>query len=325
MGAPGLQLAFPWITRGEWSLEDYNPEFLDQFESIVMWEPIIKDLPIFEERIRGLLAAGKQVVINPGRIFGSLAFGVSSSPVAVEGTYTAQPTAGSDAFKGIGRIGPFSYFGGGWRGHMYDGIDGTEATLVRPGADTIPLLSYKEVEGHRLYFDGADLFLLVAVNKDEGAITFLEELLGRVKPNTETVLQPLVSTVELGQDYQRVTVDMPHDGWTVFSESFSPAWRMTRDGKPVPYYPFENMMSFPLPKGQHTLELSYGMTPIQKVSLGLSIVSLALLGVIAILFRLQRVPWRDGPYPALASGMVTRSERGDVWYRRVAASERSRC
>ena len=143
VGAPGLQLAFPWITRGEWSLEDYNPEFLDQFESIVMWEPIIKDLPIFEERIRGLLAGGKQVVINPGRIFGSLAFGVSSSPVAVEGTYTAQPTAGSDAFKGIGRIGPFSYFGGGWRGHMYDGIDGTEATLVRPGADTIPLLSYK--------------------------------------------------------------------------------------------------------------------------------------------------------------------------------------
>ena len=272
-----------------------------------------------------MLAAGKQVVINPGRIFGSLAFGVSSSPVAVEGTYTAQPTAGSDAFKGIGRIGPFSYFGGGWRGHMYDGIDGTEATLVRPGADTIPLLSYKKVEGHRLYFDGADLFLLVAVNKDEGAITFLGELLGRVKPNTETVLQPLVSTVELGQDYQRVTVDMPHDGWTVFSESFSPAWRMTRDGKPVPYYPFENMMSFPLPKGQHTLELSYGMTPIQKVSLGLSLVSLALLGVIAILFRLQRVPWRDGPYPALASGMVTRSERGDVWYRRVAASERSRC
>ena len=247
-----------------------------------------------------MLAAGKQVVINPGRIFGSLAFGVSSSPVAVEGTYTAQPTAGSDAFKGIGRIGPFSYFGGG-------GVRWGRATLVRPGCTTVI---------HRWE---------TAVNKDEGAITFLGELLGRVKPNTETVLQPLVSTVELGQDYQRVTVDMPHDGWTVFSESFSPAWRMTRDGKPVPYYPFENMMSFPLPKGQHTLELSYGMTPIQKVSLGLSLVSLALLGVIAILFRLQRVPWRDGPYPALASGMVTRSERGDVWYRRVAASERSRC
>ena len=293
VGATGLQLAFPWITRGYWSsLEDYEPEFLDQFDSIVMWEPIIKDVPTFGERVRGLLAAEKQILINPGRIFGPLAFGVSSGPMAMEGTYAVRPAADSHDFNDIGRIGPFSYFGGGWRGHMYEGTDGTEGTLARPGTEPIRLLPYKEVEGQRLYFDAADLLLLIAVNKDEDAVAFLMELLGRVKPNTETAMQPLVSTVERGQDHQRVTIEMPDDGWVVFSESFSPAWKMTRGGEPVPYYPFEHMMSFPLPKGQHTLELSYGMTPIQKVSLGLSIVSLALLGAIAILFQ-RLVTWLD--------------------------------
>lgn len=282
VGATGLNRHLPWIATGtSESLEDHDIEFLRSFDAIVLWEPIIKNRKRFEETVSELAAAGTDIYISPGRLVGDFAFGISSEKTAMSGDYRVENGTESSA-PVDGEI--MITLPADWYGHIYEGLDGTEL-LLETGEGTVPLLQYKMVEDRKVYFIGAAaLCLLDTASVDEMKSLLTNNILARSNPETDPGLTPLTSQVAIGKDSMTVEITTEEDSWVILSESYSPSWRISLDGAPAKYQNLENMLAFYLTAGEHTLDFRYGLTPVQVVSLALSLLSLLVL--LVLVFRI---------------------------------------
>ncbi len=283
VGAAGLNRHFPWITRGNSeTLENYDIEFLRQFDIVVLWEPIINDIQHFETIVAELTSAGTDIYISPGRLLGDFAFGISSAKIPMSGMYRVENEVLS---SGSLENEPGLTLPTDWYGHVYDGLDGTELVLENSNR-AIPLLQYKLVNGEKVYFIGAAaLCLLDTSSIDSIKSILIEDILARSNPNTAPNLTPLVSEAAIGIDAMTLDIIVAEDSRVVLSESYSPSWRISVDGNPIKYYNLENMLSFYLPAGEYTLDFRYGMTTTQVISLVLSAISLLVLLAIVFLMK----------------------------------------
>lgn len=298
VGAAGLSGHLPWITRGDTdSLEDHDSSYLEHFDVIILWEPVIKDRQRFEAIITELAASGTDVYISPGRNVGNLAFGVSSEKVPMSGVCQvrneASPPVSDDEALEL-------TLPADWYGHIYYRTDGTDIML--DGSEQIPLLQHKIVGGEKVYFIGAAMLCLLDTTSELEAKMALESMLSRSHPYTDPTITPLPSEVTHASDVMTVEIATSEDGWVILSESYSPSWDMYLDDSPLAYYNIENMLAFYLPAGQHTVKGYYGLTTLQIMSIMLSFVSLIAVFLMLHIIRpfriskttLRNIPWRTG-------------------------------
>ena len=298
VGAAGLSGHLPWITRGDTdSLEDHDSNYLEYFDVIILWEPVIKDIQRFEAIITELAASGTDVYISPGRNVGNLAFGVSSEKVPMSGVCQVRNEASSPVSddEALELTLPAD-----WYGHIYYRTDGTDIML--DGSEQIPLLQHKIVGGEKVYFIGAAMLCLLDTTSELEAKMALESMLSRSHPYTDPTITPLPSEVTHASDVMTVEIATSEDGWVILSESYSPSWDIYLDDSPLAYYNIENMLAFYLPAGQHTVKGYYGLTTLQIISIMLSFVSLIAVFLMLHIIRpfriskttLRNIPWRTG-------------------------------
>lgn len=283
VGAAGLNRHLPWIALGNSdSLEDHDTEYLEHFDAIILWEPVIKDRVSFETMVTALAAAGTDIYISPGRNVGNLAFGVSSEKAPMSGVFRVR----NEASPPVSDDEPLELtLPADWYGHIYYRTDGTDIMLDTDGKP-VPLLQYKLVGGEKVYFIGAAALCLLDTASVNDAKPVLESMLARSNPNTNPGLTPLVSKVTYGTDAMVVEITAEEDSWVILSESYSPSWRISLGDTPIEYQNVENMLSFHLPAGQHTLNFRYRMTATQVTSVVLSVISLLVL--LTVVFRRKK-------------------------------------
>jgi hypothetical protein len=81
--------------------------------------------------------------------------------------------------------------------------------------------------------------------------------------------------------------DFPEDGWLVFQFPFDTGWRISIDGKDVPFYKVnKSFIGFPVRQGKHSIQLSYQqgslLRPWLLVSVIFSTLGLFILLIVAI-------------------------------------------
>jgi membrane protein YfhO len=94
----------------------------------------------------------------------------------------------------------------------------------------------------------------------------------------------------------RIATDSSSGGLLVHSASYSKGWRAVVDGSPVPLYRTDGLLQgVPIPKGRHEVLLEYRPRSFD-VGAAVSLVSLALIGIIVARRRVTAVP-PPGPGP----------------------------
>jgi 6-pyruvoyl-tetrahydropterin synthase related domain len=81
-----------------------------------------------------------------------------------------------------------------------------------------------------------------------------------------------------------VSIDSPEAGALRFRQYYFPGWTAMLDGKPIPVYAEQafGLLTVDLPAGQHTIQVQYEGTSIQKVGTLISLVSVGITLLIAV-------------------------------------------
>jgi hypothetical protein len=110
----------------------------------------------------------------------------------------------------------------------------------------------------------------------------------RVRRFDETSLPQGAALIEAeyGPNRARITVETPAPFQARYLAFYFPGWRATVDGKRVDIVPTkpEGLISFEVPAGRHTLALHFGETPLRLAVDIISLLSLAMLATIAVLY-----------------------------------------
>jgi hypothetical protein len=86
-----------------------------------------------------------------------------------------------------------------------------------------------------------------------------------------------------GQAPNAITIDAGHVGFLILNRRDYPAWRITRNGTPVANLPHRNdgLIALPVPAGPSSVEIAYAQLPDQDLGDGISVLAMALCGVLA--------------------------------------------
>ena len=276
--AAGLVMHFPWIVQGvSYSLEDYSPQELAPFRLIYLIEPEVKDLRRFEEKLRALAAAGKMVIIEPGKadfwpVGGSIPYrekvvpGACLSPGPVAGSlFNSAFSLGNDVEGELPVIG---------------NLDEVWLEMVAGGVRA-PVVGWKNVDGGRVYFVGLALGQQLGTACGGQIKALLERLMDLAAPRKEIFLLPFeVQEAEWGHDsFQfRYSADKTELVWV--SVTYSRRWKAFLDGEPLLVRNLENLILLELPAGEHEVILRYGMTWVSWLGIGIALLALLMLVLI---------------------------------------------
>jgi len=260
------------FVEGREKLDDYSLEDLRSFNSVILYDFKVLNLPVVEEVLEGYVESGGTLVIDTdGTGFKN---GGILSVKSVERDFSGPVE--TESFEGELNFtfSPATYEGGSWRGVYYDGLD--EDWLTIDGK--YPVAGVKRIGEGKAVFLGFNIFFHAAYYDNPGEKIYLRELIRPLLDDGGGNLSYEVVSVKPGE--KKIEVDVSEPTWVLVSMSWSPYWHAFVDGKEQRIYPCENLISLKLPKGVHELKFKYMTTKIHYLANGISLFTL----VLAILF-----------------------------------------
>ncbi|MDP2744071.1 MAG: hypothetical protein Q8P00_03270, partial [Dehalococcoidia bacterium] len=180
----------------------------------------------------------------------------------------------ADKLRGELSLAPFRLGDLPWIEVSYDGLTHSLASVDINGQE-VPLLGYSDTRQGRAYFLGLNLFAHILENRDPKAQQLIETLLDMRSPNKQLYPAAVEDAVIVRKnDQMNITYFLRRDSPVIISESYSPHWQATLDGKPLPIYNYENLLMTFLPAGSGTVTLDYKLTTVQWISWAISALGL---------------------------------------------------
>lgn len=277
-------------------LRNYDVIYMNQLEI-----KTLRDKKQIEDKIRSLLKRGVKFIIEPEFSVRMDLFGVTAYNVRKERGAQIVPLDPSKKTLDV-PTDDAEYI------QVLGGIDEPMMQLVQnEGKLRNSIVGKKKVEGGEIIFVGARLSqYLTAVHiqswgmasegvmakplaeNKEGFKNLFRDLLHQVGVKNE--FMPNDFPIIMHQwDYKSGKFHYYADKETplIVSVTFAPRWQAKIDGRPVPIYSHENLISINVPAGDHTVTLEYGLT--RYAILGYIISGLSLIVLIVVLIFRRRV------------------------------------
>jgi uncharacterized membrane protein len=280
-GAQNLAYLFPQIILGTRAqVDDYTPDELMAYDTIVLSGFQWKDLQKAQVIVRQTAEAGKRVVIDLTRS--------PDDPFAQEPHFldvwgeTILLGPGPLQVEGNGRVLTLQSFAGQyspWKAHTPQGLQVEVLRYKYLGAQSV-VLGYNQYGAGRVWFVGLNLPYHAALTRDPVAIELLSEVLqlppGRPNRYSSVLLEDYAPS-QAGYTF-RYTLDA--DDQLLIPVAHHEGMRAQIDGKPVSLSSFENMPALEAPAGEHRVVLQLAPTPIY--TLGKVVSMLGVLGLIVL-------------------------------------------
>ncbi|MFC1656446.1 6-pyruvoyl-tetrahydropterin synthase-related protein [Patescibacteria group bacterium] len=298
-------------------LDDYDLEFLKNFDNLVLYGFGYHDKVKAEKLIQDYAKSGGNVTIDMLGIKNSK---LESDPTFLNVQSVMSKTNSSMQLElaenveagilpGILEIPSIKDFGSDqirkaesvplneWRFPEYSNLDGSIlrwGNRINTDNGLYSLIGYKNIDGHKIWFIGGNLFYHAYLTNDPVEQDFLKALTTR-NGHTETVKELNVKNeIEItSQDLDPEAGKMEfsyraqEDTPLLVSYAISPHWKAYINGEPIKIYNLDSMMALNLPAGQNYVKLIYKNLPNHNFAKGVSFTTIILLGGIFI-FNLRK-------------------------------------
>lgn len=280
-GANNVSLLFPEVTIGTSdNIEDYDMEFLELFDVIVLSRFTFDNRTHAEETIKELATQGKTIVVD---LTSAPLDTLSREPkfLGVYGEPVLQISQARTIINGVvSPLLPFTDEFGTWR------------SVTPQGADEVLIpFEYIAIEGTALsrnvygdgqvIFVGLNLMFHAAVTDDPLAIRILETVLGieARKPSGDRTI-PL-EDYAASEDGWRFDITLPSEQWVLLPMGMHAGTSVEANGEMVDIVGVESLILAKLPGGTSSVHIKSEQTGIYTIGLVTSV-----FGVLATLYYL---------------------------------------
>ena len=280
-GANNVSLLFPEVTIGTSdNIEDYDTEFLELFDVIVLSRFTFDHRGRAEEKIRNLAALGKTIVVD---LTSAPLDTLSREPkfLGVYGEPVLQISQARTIIDGvISPLLPFTEEFGTWR------------SVTPQGADEVLIpFEYIAIEGtvlsRNIYGDGQVIFVGLnlmfhaAVTDDPLAIRILESVLGipAKRPSGDKTIA--MENYEASEDGWRFNITLPSEQWVLLPMGMHGGTSVEVGGEKVDTVGVESLILAKLPGGTSSVHIKSEQTGIYAIGRATTVI-----GVLATLYYL---------------------------------------
>jgi len=254
-GANNLALLFPEVIVGSSSnVNDYDPEFLDQFDVLVLSRFTYDARKKAEDVIVDFVSGGKRVIVD---LTGAPLDALSREPkfLGIYGEELLQMSQARTVIGGVlSPLLPFTDEYGPWRAVTPQGTDEVIVPFEYPAARGVAIGRNRYGDGH-VDFLGLSLIFHAVVTNDPLAIRLLEPLVGLqvgARPDDRTV--PLAS-YDAQEDGYRFEVTTERDEWLLFPMAHHTGTAVMVDGAEVETVGIETLTLAHIPAGTHRVHI----------------------------------------------------------------------
>ena len=289
-GANNLAILFPEIVVGSSSkIDDYDPEFLDMFDILILSRFSFGSRGRAEEMIKEFAATGKKVIVD---ITGAPLDPLSREPKFL-GVY-GEPIIGISRANlllngAASPLVPFTDEFGPWRSATPQGADETLIPFEFPAAEGVTLSRNFYGDGH-VDFLGLNLMFHAVVTGDPLAIRLLESELGRTAFQSPVDVPVILQNYAAGQEGWSFDVSLDQEQWVLFPMAKHSGTNVLVDGAPVQAVSVETLTLAKIPAGDHFVNINSDETSIYTLGRVISVIGALLF--VAHLTGLLRKPGR---------------------------------
>jgi uncharacterized membrane protein len=280
-GANNISLLFPEVTIGTSSnIEDYDPEFLEIFDVIVLSRFTFNSRGRAEEMVKELAAKGKTIVVD---LTSAPLDTLSREPkfLGVYGEPVLQISQARTIIDGVvSPLLPFTQDFGTWRSVTPQGADEVLIPFEYIAAEGTALSRNVYGDG-QVMFVGLNLMFHAAITDDPLAIRILESVLGiEAKQPAGDRSIPLDNYVP-SEDGWRFDITLPEEQWVLLPMGLHAGTSVEADGEPVDIVGIESLTLAKLPGGTSSVHIKSEQTAIYTIGKAATA-----FGVLAALFYL---------------------------------------
>lgn len=294
-GSNNVSLLFPEVTIGASpNIEEYELEFLDMFDVIVLSRFTFNNRKGAEEMVKTLASQGKTIVID----LTSAPLDTLSREPKFLGVYGEPVLQVSQARAMIDDVVtpflPFTTEFGTWRSVTPQGADEVMISFQYIAADGT-VLSRNIYGDGQVMFLGLNLMFHAAVTDDPLAIRILESILGidAKQPSGDKTI-PLDNYVA-SEDGWRFDITLPEEQWVLLPMGMHAGSSVEVAGEPVEIIGVESLILAKIPGGTNSVHIKSEQTAIYSIGKATTA-----MGVLAVLYYLT---------PGLRAGIADRIRR----------------
>lgn len=299
------------LEGGSVYLDDYSADFLNHFETVVLYGFSYRNKNKAEKIAREYTEQGGNLVVE---LFNMGLSPLASNPnfLGVEGTthkIKKEVKIETTGDASIEKLVPKSFdlpseiydLGDGrlryfpmkqWNFIEYIGLDESLAAAVDDtnNTDIFSVLGYKNIDGQKVTFVGMNFFYHLYLSHDEDELKFVRNLM--TNPNASAdeadVSQLILTEKEWTPEKSSFEVSAEKEQLLMISLTYSPHWKASINGKPLKIRNIEDLMVVEAPAGNYTLELNYGPTTISILGWVVSGLTGLSLVFLVIFYRVKK-------------------------------------
>lgn len=254
-------LLFPDVEIGHTNLiDEYSPEELKGYKLIILSGAQWRIQSEAERRILDYTHSGGRLIVDfTGFPLNVLArqpkfLGIYAEPVDIRHQLTVESDRGPIRFK------PFSLDYPSWRTYAPQSLDKTLVSYQHYG-NKAAIWGYKNIDGNKIWFLGGNLAYHVFLTGDTNALQVLEQFTGLSNEYTpeKTVA---FDTYKVKDDGYSMSYSLDTAQDVVIPISDLEGFEAKIDGKVAKTGRNENMISLPLPAGNHQIDLRFCKPPV---------------------------------------------------------------
>lgn len=147
----------------------------------------------------------------------------------------------------------------GWSGAAYQGLDGVLGRVSYEGR-SFDVLGYRDVGQGRIWFVGLNLLFYAQEAGNQDMVDRLRDIVLQGVRLDTSVVYPEIAVSNWNADGTGLTFNYQTSKdvkSALVSFTYSPRFRASIDGQPVPLADFEHLMKISLPAGQHSVSVTY--------------------------------------------------------------------
>lgn len=291
-GSPPVSLEFPFMVK-DYSddISTYSIEELKRYKLLYLVEPPIQTLTQAQQTesiIKELVKCGSTVIVEPSKTQTIPLFNVSAFDINFEGNPQLRKLE-TPFHSSIDKI---DFYEKGIT-RALAGLDDVYYKLYEnDGRLQNDIIGAKNIEEGKVYFIGMHLsqylksstILINGYNREE-TYPYAEKI--------KTILNDLFSLTTYNKNFTPESFPVTSSKWDykggefeysvqspqeiTISESYTPRWKITVDGNPIPVKQRESLIVLDLPAGDHKVALKYGITKYGFVGYMITVFGLLLL------------------------------------------------
>ncbi|NQW20672.1 MAG: hypothetical protein HQ477_08115 [Chloroflexi bacterium] len=279
--ANNVSFLFPEVTIGtSENIEDYDPEFLDQFDVIVLSRFTFDNRGRAEKIVRDLAERGKRVVID---LTSAPLDTLSREPkfLDVYGEPVLQISQARTVIDGVvSPLLPFTDEFGTWRSVTPQGADEVLIPFEYIAGEAVALSRNIYGDGD-VIFVGLNLMFHAAITDDPLAIRILESVLGidAWQPSGDLTI-PLDNYVASESGW-RFDITIPEEQWVLLPMGLHSGTSVEANGETVEVIGVESLILAKLPAGTSSIHIKSDQTAIYTIGRVTTVI-----GVLAALYYL---------------------------------------